>query len=164
MDKPIVPWPPLVRSERVPLIVWIRDLALTFLAWAILMYFMKDLWVLLYDFIINFFLKMSLSTPVDWKLIWNNIAPFVYAATLLVFWIVLLGSLRRRAIRSTGLIHGKQSFRTVQQQFPLKQIGIDMLSQRFGVNKTQLEQWQAMRDVNVTVDEETGVKTIVEVR
>jgi hypothetical protein len=152
-----------VRAAKVPFLVKARDLLLTLIAWGILMYFMRDLWILIYEFTIDFFLKMDSSNLVDWILVWNRIAPFFYVATLLVIWIVMIGSLRRRAIRNTGLIHGKNSLRTVQQQFPLKQIDLGLLAERFGVEKSQLEQWQEMRTVDVSVDDATGNKTIVEV-
>lgn len=127
------------------------------------MYFMRDLWILLYEFTIDFFLNVDASNLVNWMKVWSKIAPFFYIATLLVIWIVMIGSVRRRAIRSTGLIHGKNSLRKVQQQFPLKQIDITLLAGRFGVKKAQLEQWQNMRTVDVSVDDVTGDKTIVEV-
>lgn len=106
---------------------------------------------------------MDTSQIADWSLIWTRIYPFLVVASLLVLWILVIGSLRRRAIRSTGLIHGKGSLRTVQQQFPFKQIDLALLATRFGVEKSQLEQWQQMRTVDVTVDEASGEKTIVEV-
>jgi hypothetical protein len=160
---PKIPWPPLVRAAKVPLLVKARDLLLTLIAWGVLMYFMRDLWILLYEFTVDFFLKIDTSNLVDWLKIWSRIAPFFYVAALLVLWIVVIGSLRRRAIRSTGLIHGKNSLRTVHQQFPLKQIDIALLAERFGVEKSQLEQWQKMRTVDVSVDDATGAKTIIEV-
>lgn len=162
-NKPIIPWPPLVRAAKVPFLVKARDLLLTLIAWGVLIYFMRDLWILLYEFTVDFFLKIDTSNLVDWIKIWSRIAPFFYVALLLVIWIVVIGSLRRRAIRSTGMIHGKNSLRTVHQQFPMKQIDLALLAGRFGVDKAQIEEWQKMRAVDVSVDDATGAKSVVEV-
>ena len=156
-------WPPIIKSRKIPLLMRARDLILTMLAWALLMYFMRDLWLLLYEYAEDLILKIDTAHLVDWISIWRRIAPFFYVALLLVIWIVVIGSLRRRAIRSTGLIHGKNSLRTVQQQFPMKQINLGVLAKRFGVDQSQLEQWQSMRTVDVSVDDETGAKNIIEV-
>ena len=157
-------WPPIVKGVRIPFIMKLRDLALTLMAWGLLLYFMHDLWALIYEYIKDLVLKIDASNLVDWLSIWSRIAPFFYVASILVLWVVVLGSLRRRAIRSAGLIKGKNALRTVQQQFPMKQIGLDLLAKRFGVEQSQLEQWQNMRTVNVSVDDTTGYKTIVEVK
>ena len=45
----------------------------------------------------------------------------------------------------------------------MKQIDLVLLAGRFGVEKSQLEQWQKMRTVDVSVDDVTGAKAIVEV-
>jgi len=146
-----------------PLLMRMRDIAFTMMAWMLLMYFMRDLWVLIYEYIRDAFLRMDSVHLIDWGFIWAQITPFLYVAALLMLWILILGSLRRRAILRTGLIQGKNSLRTVQQQFPMKQIDLALLAGRFGVEKAQLAQWQKMRTVDVTVDDGTGSKTIVEV-
>lgn len=158
-----IEWPPIVKATKIPPLIRIRDLALTIVAWVILIYFMRNFWIYAYEFVTDLVLKLDMSNLTDFGVIWNKISPFLGIASILVLWIVVLGSLRRRIILNTGLIHGKNSLRTVQQQFPLKQIDIQLLAQRFGVNQLQLEKWQNMRAVNVTIDDVTGSKTIVEI-
>jgi len=162
--KVIIEWPPIVKGIQIPFVMKLRDLVLTLMAWALLMYFMHDLWALIYEYIKDTILKIDASNLVDWLSIWTRIAPFFYVASLLVLWVLILGSLRRRAIRSAGLIKGMNALRTVQQQFPLKHLELDLLAKRFGVEKSQLAQWQSMRTVDVSVDNATGYKTIVEVK
>jgi len=156
-------WPPIVRSTQLSLFIRARDVILTLMAWALLIYFTRDLWTLIYGYLRDTLLSLDPSNEVDWMNIWRRIAPFIFAALLLVLWIVILGSLRRRAILSTGLIHGKNSLRTVQQQFPFKQTDIAILAQRFDVEASQLIAWQSMRSVDVEVNDLTESKSITEV-
>jgi hypothetical protein len=158
-----IAWPPIVKGGKIPPLMKVRDLLLTLLAWAVLLYFMRNLWIFSYEYCKDIILNMDTSGIADWSLIWTRIAPFLMVASLLVLWIVIIGSLRRRAIRSTGLIQGKASLRTVQQQFPFRQIDLALLAKRFGVEKSQLEEWQKMRTVDITVDEVSGEKIIAEV-
>jgi len=121
---------------------------------------MSDLWLIIYEYAKDFYLNMDSHNLVDWGGIWTRMALFFYAATFLIVWIVVLGSLRRRAIRKTGLIVGKKTTRTVQQHFPLRRIDPAVFALRLGVDQSQLEQWQDLRTVDVEVDEQTDTKTI----
>jgi len=155
-------WPPILKSREIPLSMWARDIALTLLAWVLLIYFMRDLWLLVYEYIDDLFLDIDPSNLFHWVAIWTRIAPFFYVAALLVAWVVLLSLLRRRAIHHTGRIRGKKSIRTVQQHFTLRPLERSVLAQKFGVDPNQLETWQELPTVDVSIDEATNKKLIVD--
>ena len=121
---------------------------------------MHDLWFIIFEYARDLYLNIDPDNLVDWSMIWTRLAPFFYAAIFLVFWVIALGILRRRAILKTGLIAGKSATRTVHQHFSLRPIDPALFAQRFGVEQSQLEQWQNMVTVNVEVDEQTGNKTV----
>ena len=152
-----------MRGESISLWIKLRDIALTLVAWIFLVYFMNDLWVIVFEYGKDIYLDIDPDNLVHWQSIWKRIAPFFYVAIFLIVWVVVLGSVRRRAIRKSGLIHGKESDRTVHQHFPLKQIDPAKYAPRFHVETLQLEQWQNMRTVDVVVDEQTHAKSITEV-
>ena len=139
-----------------------RDLTLTLVAWGLLIYFMRDLWVLVYEYVEDLLLDIDPSNLFQWFKIWTRIAPFFYVAAFLVAWIVMLSVLRRRAIHHTGRIYGKESFRTVQQHFTLRPIERSVLAHKFGVELEQLECWQTLRSVDVAIDEPNNKKIITE--
>lgn len=155
-------WPPILKSREIPLSMWARDIALTLLAWVLLIYFMRDLWLLVYEYIDDLLLDIDPSNLFQWIKIWKRIAPFFYVAAFLVAWIVMLSMLRRRAIHHTGRIQGKKLLRTVQQHFTLRPIERTVLADKFGVEPAQLETWQTLRTVDVSIDETTNKKIITD--
>ncbi|GEM_PF-667742 len=155
-------WPPILKSREIPLLMRARDLTLTLVAWGLLIYFMRDLWFLAYEYIDDLLLDIDPSNLFHWVAIWTRIAPFFYVAAFLVAWVVILSLLRRRAIHHTGRIRGKKSIRTVQQHFTLRPLERSVLAQKFEVDPNQLETWQELRAVDVSIDEASNKKRIVD--
>jgi hypothetical protein len=114
----------------------------------------------MFEYARDIYLNMDSGHLVDWSNIRTRMAPFFYVAIFLIAWIVALGSIKRRAIRKAGLIAGKKAVRTVHQQFSLRPTDPAIFAQRFGVDQSQLEQWQNMAAVDIEVDEQTGIKTV----
>jgi len=121
---------------------------------------MHDLWFIIFEYAQDFYLNIDPDNLVDWSMIWTRLVPFIYAAVFMIVWVIVLGMLRSRIIRKTGLIAGKRAARTVHQHFSLRPIDPAIFAQRFGVPQSQLEQWQNMVSVDVEIDEQTDVKTV----
>jgi hypothetical protein len=159
IDKKLqIEWPPIVKTGKLPALMYTRDLAMTLFAWALLFYFMRDLWFLIFEYVEDLFLDIDPSNLFQWKSIWIRIAPFLYIAAILVIWILILSALRRRAIHNAGKIHGKKSTRTVHQHFTLRPIEKSVLAKRFGIEQSQLETWHSLHSFDVMIDDKTQTK------
>jgi poly-beta-1,6-N-acetyl-D-glucosamine biosynthesis protein PgaD len=90
-------WPPLIRADRVPTWVRVRDLVLTLAAWTALLYWVRGALLLIADWLSYPYFELSAARTPDWSRIWATLAPFVVLAAVFAAWLVYW-SLRRRTI------------------------------------------------------------------
>jgi poly-beta-1,6-N-acetyl-D-glucosamine biosynthesis protein PgaD len=95
-------WPPLIRADRVPAWVRVRDLVLTIAAWLVLMYWVRGALLLIGDWLSFPLFRLSTQQAPDWPRIWSTLAPFIATAALLAGWLVYW-ALRRRTILTRQL-------------------------------------------------------------
>ena len=88
-------WPPLIRADRVPAWVRVRDLVLTISAWAVLAYWVRGALLLIWDWFSYPFFELSTYAAPDWDRIWSTLAPFVAVSALLSAWLVYWAAQRR---------------------------------------------------------------------
>jgi len=90
---------PLVERASLPKGVVLRDVALTLLAWALLVYFVRDLvWMAGYWGLS----ALGVEVPPHWAPgeLWRDLQPFLKLVGLLVLWLLVVALIRWRLLTS----------------------------------------------------------------
>ena len=91
-------WPPLIRSERVPWWVRVRDLLLTLAAWTLLAWWMEHALRLIWDWLSFPIFELTHHVAPDWARIWSALSPFFALVALLGAWLLYWSARRRRIL------------------------------------------------------------------
>lgn len=94
------PWPPLVGVTRVPMLIRVRDVALTLLAWATLVYLLRDSIALAWDYLRAPMFELTHLPPPDWRGLAKQLEPYSRFAAWLIAWLIFWGLVRRKRIRA----------------------------------------------------------------
>ena len=92
-------WPPLVLGESLPRWVRVRDLAITLAAWALVLWWTRGAFFLLWDWLRYPMFELTTTRAPDWPRIWKALAPFFGLAALLSAWLVYWSHKRRRILQ-----------------------------------------------------------------
>ncbi|HSW82647.1 MAG TPA: PgaD family protein [Usitatibacter sp.] len=133
-------WPPLIRADRVPAWVRVRDLVLTVAAWVLLAYWVRGALLLIWDWLSYPFFELSTYPAPDWSRIWSTLAPFLAISALLAAWLVFWAA-RRRTILTRR--------RSVAQPSPLDP---EMHAARFGLRASDALALREARIATVRFD------------
>ncbi len=98
--KPPLAWPPLVGVERVPMVIRVRDTVLTLLAWATLVYLLRDSIALAWDYLRAPMFEFTHLEPPDWRALLRQLEPYGRFSAWLIAWLVFWGLVRRKRIRA----------------------------------------------------------------
>jgi poly-beta-1,6-N-acetyl-D-glucosamine biosynthesis protein PgaD len=94
-------WPPIIEDARVPWWGRVRDVALTLLAWLLMVYLLRGMSVALFYAVLD---AMGIAHPLPpWpkgKLI-RDIASFLWAVMVLVVWLTAFSLVRLRLLTNT---------------------------------------------------------------
>lgn len=142
-------WPPIIYSKSIPVWVRIRDVIITLLAWALLIYILYDFWRLIYDYFSEPLFHLTEEQTPDWDEIWKRISKFAYIAVGLIIWIICIGIFRMRIIQHTRF-----------SPAPLLQVEDKKIALEFGFSLVQMEKWHALRAVNVFVNDKSIIEKI----
>jgi poly-beta-1,6-N-acetyl-D-glucosamine biosynthesis protein PgaD len=93
-------WPPLVGETGVPLLVRARDVALTLLVWATLVWLLRDAIDLAADWLRAPMFVLTEAAPPDWAALRARLRPFAVVSAALVAWLVYWALVRRRRIQA----------------------------------------------------------------
>jgi hypothetical protein len=74
--KPQDKWPPLVGANNVPALILVRDAALTWFAWIMLAYLMRDLIELAWDYLRYPIFELTASSARDWHMLWRELQTY----------------------------------------------------------------------------------------
>jgi len=99
-DREPRPWPPLVGVERVPAVIRLRDIALTLLAWATLVYLLRESIALAWDYLRAPMFTLENVPPPDWRGLLRELEPYGRFTGWLVGWLIFWGLWRRKRIRA----------------------------------------------------------------
>jgi poly-beta-1,6-N-acetyl-D-glucosamine biosynthesis protein PgaD len=138
-------WPPLIRADRVPAWVRVRDLVLTVAAWAALLYWVRGALLLIADWLWYPFFELNAQPAPDWPRIWSTLAPFVVLAAVLAAWLVYW-SLRRRKI----LVRQRS-----MAQPPALDLGVH--ANRYGLGPSDIAALRDARVVTVQFDADGAI-------
>ncbi len=142
-------WPPLVRADKVPLSIRVRDFLLTLLAWVAFCWMLKDAFHLTFDWLRPPFGRLTFLAEPDWAALWKPLRPFVQLTGVLVIWISFWAIVRRNTLRP-------------QQEIPVAPAALDpeTLCARYAVSVTQLTLWQQSKCVTVDVFEGSKIVAV----
>jgi poly-beta-1,6-N-acetyl-D-glucosamine biosynthesis protein PgaD len=95
-----VEWPPLVGATGVPWLVRARDVVLTLLVWATLVWLLRDAIDLAADWLRAPIFVLTEAAPPDWAALRARLRPFAIVSAVLVAWLVYWAMVRRRRIQA----------------------------------------------------------------
>lgn len=134
-------WPPLVGAERVPALVRARDVALTLLAWGVLVWLLRDSLALAGDWLRAPMFTLTDAAPPDWARLRAEFAPFAFFSAALVAWLVFWALVRRRRIRALPPSPQPPALPAADE------------ARALGLDAAELAQWRSWRTVVVEFDE-----------
>jgi poly-beta-1,6-N-acetyl-D-glucosamine biosynthesis protein PgaD len=138
-------WPPLILPDRVPRWVRARDLALTIVAWIVLLYWVRGALLLILDWLSYPFFELSTTRAPDWAAMWSTLAPFFAVSAVLAAWLVFWALQRRKTLMRQ---------RTVAQPPPLE---LDAHARQFGLDARAVLAIRAPRVATVHFDAAGGI-------
>jgi len=128
-----IEWPPLIEGAHVPGWVRLRDVVLTLLAWALLLWTMKHTLQLVVDYLRPPHFEFSSMTPPNWIELWYRLAPFFDFVAVLLLWLLVWALARGRYLRATA---------PMTQPPPL---GIAAQAADFGLGQETIAPWREAR-------------------
>jgi poly-beta-1,6-N-acetyl-D-glucosamine biosynthesis protein PgaD len=134
------PWPPLIRSTRVPWFIRARDWSLTLLAWIALAFSLRLGVMFLWDYFSYPIFELTRMKGTDWQGALQRLSPFLYMILAVVGWIVAWGVGRRAQLRQTF-------DRRVTPPLPLEEHAASL-----GLDPREIERWRQWRVVTVRFD------------
>ena len=137
---PDMPWPPLIAGANVPAWVRLRDVVLTLLAWALLLYLMRETLHLLHDYLRAPIFEFTNATPPDWEELWGRLRPFSYFVAALTLWLLFWALTRGRRMRDTAPVAQPASLATKQH------------AAAFGLESAAVARWTEARILVVHFD------------
>lgn len=137
-----MPWPPLVKANKVPVQIQVRDFLLTLVAWGVFGWMMLDALHLGLDWLRPPFGELTHLTEPDWAAIWMRLRPFVELTGVMMIWICFWAVYRRKTLRP-------------HLEIPEAPLALDpeLLCNRYAVSMLQLTLWQQSQCVTVDVIE-----------
>lgn len=138
---PPLPWPPLVRTGRVPMSVRVRDIVLTWLAWLAFAWLLRDAAYLAYDWTRPPFGQWNHLAAPDWPVLWLRLRPFMQVVGVIAVWIAVWALVRRHALKTQN----SDNERTTALDPALH-------GSRYSVSMPQLQAWQSRQVVTVDID------------
>jgi len=137
---PDLPWPPLIAGANVPAWVRLRDVVLTLLAWALLVYLMRETLHLMHDYLRAPIFEFTNATPPDWEELWGRLRPFSYFVAALTLWLLFWALVRGRRMRATAPVAQPASLATKQH------------AAAFGLENAAVARWTEVRILVVHFD------------
>ncbi|GAB1596077.1 poly-beta-1,6-N-acetyl-D-glucosamine biosynthesis protein PgaD [Lysobacter claricitrinus] len=95
-------WPPLIDEGRVPRWVVVRDIAVTLAAWCVLIALADDLIVMSHYWLAVVFGRVPPTPPWPARTLLLHLTPFLYAALVLIAWLLLFAILKWRRLVRVG--------------------------------------------------------------
>lgn len=141
-------WPPLVGATNPPLIILLRDIAITIGAWFMLFYLLRDVALLAWDYLSHPIFELTVSTAPDWPVIWSLLAPFAGYSAVLVSWLLYWGYVSRHHLADAR--HKPQP----------SALSVAEHAQSLGLPPEQVRTWQTRRALVVNFDDAGNIRSI----
>ena len=148
--KPQEKWPPLVGTENMPVLIRIRDMALTFCAWAMLGYLMRDFIYLSWDYLSHPIFELTVTTAPDWHALWLRLRPYAGYVAALTAWLLFWAFKSRKTLSSSA----------PQPQPPVLTPEEHALT--LNLNANDLRAWQTVRNQIAHFDENGTITKVTQ--
>lgn len=143
-------WPPVIRYTRAPWYVRARDVLITIVAWAVIVYLVWDGLVLVFDFFRYPIFQLTKTAPPDWVRMWDSLDFFLVIAAGHMAWIVLWGFIRRRRLGRAARVT------------PPPPLALEEHAATFGLQPSEIEQWRQMKTAVVEFDSHSRITGILQ--
>jgi poly-beta-1,6-N-acetyl-D-glucosamine biosynthesis protein PgaD len=126
-------WPPIIKATRVPRWIVTRDILLTLLAWAVLVWLLREPIYVAYDYLRHPIFRLTTANPLDISVLWVRLGYYWITAAVLIALLWSVGLLRRRRLRAA-----------TQSAQPLL-LTIEEQAQRAGIDEQNIERARAFK-------------------
>lgn len=133
-------WPPLVGAINPPPLIRLRDVVITGGAWCLLAYLLRDVVLLVWDYLSHPIFELTVTTAPDWPGIWQRLAPFAGYSAALIAWLLYWAYVSRHRLADAS--HKPQP----------PALMVDEHAQSLGLSADQVRDWQTKRSVVVHFD------------
>jgi poly-beta-1,6-N-acetyl-D-glucosamine biosynthesis protein PgaD len=93
-------WPPIITSVRLPVLVTVRDVLLTLMAWCALGWLLRGPIYVAYDYLRHPIFELTTAQPLDVSLLLWRLRYFWMITALLIVWLSLWAVISRRRLRA----------------------------------------------------------------
>jgi len=90
--------------REVPLLMSLRDVLLTLVAWAIIAYFLRKALYLGYDYLRYPYFQLVNAKAPNWPLIWRDLRKFVVFAVCMVVWLTFWAIYWRKKLKTSSMV------------------------------------------------------------
>lgn len=95
-------WPPLVGTERLSLLIHLRDLLLTLGMWVVFGFLLRDAIALLWDYFTYPRFVLTFTEAPDWPVLWILMKPYAAFIAILLTWLLYWGFMRRHRLADSS--------------------------------------------------------------
>jgi poly-beta-1,6-N-acetyl-D-glucosamine biosynthesis protein PgaD len=93
-------WPPIITGVRLPVLVTVRDVLLTLMAWCALGWLLRGPIYVAYDYLRHPIFELTTARPLDVGLLLWRLRYFWIITALLIVWLSLWAVISRRRLRA----------------------------------------------------------------
>ena len=137
IQLPKIDWPPLITRAHLSKWVRLRDVVLTVIVWAALVWILVHVRERGLDYLRTPRFRPENLSPPNWDELWSELSPFFDFVLLLVLWICFWAFVRRRHLRRAEPVPQPPALD------PARHAGA------FGLDAATLASWQAARGLRV---------------
>jgi poly-beta-1,6-N-acetyl-D-glucosamine biosynthesis protein PgaD len=148
-DQPLC-WPPVIEFTRAPWYVRVRDILLTLIAWAFIIYLLWDGLVLVVDYFSKPIFQLTKKAPPDWVKVWHELETFLIVAAVGMTWIALSGCIRRRRLRLAARVT------------PPPPLTLEEHAAIFALQPRDIEHWRKIKTVVVEFGPNSRINCILQ--
>ncbi len=141
---PISPWPPLIEFARAPFLVRVRDIVLTILVWALLIYLIVDRLAVAFDFFAWYHSPSAVG-------IRHSLLYFAYAAIFAMLWLSMW-----------SVIHLRRLLSFKRMTLPMR-LQVPEHAAAFDLDPAMVERWRATKISVVQFDAAHRIASVTSV-
>ncbi len=133
-------WPPIISFAHAPWLVRVRDVLMTFGAWALLLYLLRDPVKVFVDYILPPIFELSQHHPVHVMALWTHLQTFVYLSLAVMLWLGIWSIVHRHRLR------------LVARMTPPTPLALEKHAASFGLEEETIERWRKSKIAIVEFD------------
>lgn len=138
-------WPPIITGVRLPVLVIVRDVLLTLMAWCALGWLLRGPIYVAYDYLRHPIFELTTAQPLDVGLLLRRLRYFWMSSALLIVWLSLWAVIERRRLRAAMQSPQPPSLTIPEQaaQFGLAESAVQA-ARKFRITNVQFQENDAI--------------------